>query len=258
MNDPAIEGITITKEYCINGFVPNDLQWNVVDIDGDVTLYDIFRLVYQAEIMVPGIAVVFGMSKFYCFWNQINMDRDPDDNNDVAYLELYWSYYYDVHTTQKTGKKTDQRGINKDHIGYNDNYWDDPKLGEMRNLMAFHGMGPGCPSKQFHECNSDCPRETPYGIEFTSVNNLAHLPVQFSPKVEFYPPFVESDREFKRTGFQLKVDPTLWCFITSIFWELTFLGYTPNAVANHAQEISDRVDGVRDSIKKKDEENNVD
>ncbi|GAF76310.1 unnamed protein product [marine sediment metagenome] len=247
MSNPASDGIYLTKEYYEN-FLPTDLQWSVTKVDNDFTLYDLFCLVYQIEVIIPGICATFGMSKFGAFWDQINRPRDPDDIDDVAYLELYWSPEYDSRTTEKTGKPTDQKPIK----GLDDggkNYWDNPKICEMPNLMRFHGIGPGCPSKDYHECDKNCPTETPYGVEFSPINNLAHLPIRVSPKVEFYPPFVESDRDFKRTGFNLTIQPTLWCFITSIFWELTFAGTTPHAVANHYQEISNRMDEAKTHMK---------
>lgn len=216
MNNPSKDGIKLTKEY-YKKFLPTDLKWNVTKITDDFTLYDLFRLVYQAEVMVPDICAALGMSEFGAFWDQINLPRDPNDKDDVAYLELYWHPDFDIRTTPKKG--LDSGGMN---------YWDDPKTCEMPNLMSFHGMGFGCPSKDYHECNDNCPKETPYGIEYSPINNLAHLPIRVSPKVEFYPPFVESDLEFHRTGFQLTIEPTLWCFIASILWELTFAGPIPN------------------------------
>jgi hypothetical protein len=255
MNDPSTEGIKITKEYCKNGFVPSDLQWEISSIDENVTLYDVFRLVYQINILIPGIPSAFGMTEFEAFWDQINLDREPDDIDDVDYLELYWSPSFDTRMTKKTGKSTDQPCAN-DLMSKTHNYFDDPKNAEMPNRMSFHGVGSGCPSKgmDLHECGDDCPTDGGYAIEFTPVNNLSCLPVRVSPEVQFYPPYVESDRDFKRTGFKLTIDPTLWCFITSILWELTFVGHTPDAVADQAQVIHDRMDEAKAHMKQMDKE----
>lgn len=254
MGNAASNGIHLTKEY-YKDFLQNDLQWTIDKIDDDFTLYDLFRLVYQVEVMIPGISATFGMSEFGAFWDQINLDRDTDDIDDVEYLELYWHATFDTRITKKTGKSTDQgsvAGLESDN-----NYWDNPKIAELPNLMSFHGVGPGCPSKSidFHECGDDCPKTTGYAIEFSPLNNLGHLPIRVSPKVCFYPPYTESEDDFKRTGFELTIEPTLWCFITSIFWELTFAGNTPDAVSNHSQEISDRLDEAKKYMK---EENSTD
>lgn len=239
MNDPATNGIYLTKNY-YQDFSPTDLQWTVAKVANDFTLYDLFRLVCQIQIMIPNICATFGMSQFSKFWEQINLPREPNDVDDIEYLELYWSPDYDTQLTKKTGKSTDQKNINC--LNDNEmNYWDDPKICEMPNLMSFHGIGLGCPSVNFHECNDKCPRTTPYGIEFSPVNNLAHLPIRVSPKIDFFPPYVESDRDFHRTGFQLTIKPTLWCFITSILWELTFAGLTPHEIANHAKKLTNSV-----------------
>ncbi len=251
MSDLALTGIHLTKEY-YKDFLPTDLQWNVTSVSDDFTLYDLFRLVYHADLMIPGIFTTMGMVEFKTFWDRIQLDRDPDDENNVEYLELYWHPDYDVRTTPKTGRSTDQEKINimgsDDTFGSDtENHWDNPKIGKLPNLMSFGGVGPGCPSKDldFHECGDDCPKDTGYAVEFTPVNNLAHLPIRVSPKALFFPPYVESDRDFHRTGFELTIKPTLWCFITSIFWELTFAGSTPNAIDDHAQEIQNSVKEVR-------------
>lgn len=240
MSDPASDGIHLTQEY-YKDFLPTDLQWTVTKIDDNFTLYDLFRLVYHANHMIPGIFATLGMLEFQAFWDQIQLNRDPDDVDDVEYLELYWHLTYDTRKIKQTGKPTDQSKSTLMDDGYN--YWDDPKIAELPNLMAFHGIGPGCPSKSldFHECGDDCPKVTRYAIEFTPVNNLAHLPIRVSPEVECFPPYVESDRDFHRTGFKLTIEPTLWCFITSIFWELTFAGSSPNEVSDHMKKISDSV-----------------
>ncbi|KKN91108.1 hypothetical protein LCGC14_0219730 [marine sediment metagenome] len=249
--------ICLTKEYARDGFVPTDLQWQIDKIAEDFTLYDLFRLVYQADIIVPGICATLGMPEFTAFWDQINLERDPDDEKDLEYLELYWRCDYDTRVVKKGGKPTDQKN-HGDILDNDKNYWDDPKIGEMSNLMGFHGIGPLCPLAHTcsHECGDDCKKEdSGYAIEFTSVNNLQHLPIRVSPKVSFHPPFVESDRDFHRTGFELTIQPTLWCFITSIFWELTFVGYTPDEVADKSQEFHDRVDEAKDHMKKLIEDN---
>lgn len=256
MSDPATDGIHLTKDY-YKDFLPTDLQWDVTSVSDDFTLYDLFRLVYQADLMIPDIFTTMGMLEFKAFWEQIQRGRDPEDIDDVEYLELHWHFGYETRTTKKTGKPTDQETSNcailRDN---NENHWDDPKIASLSNLMGFHGIGPGCPSKDLdlHECGNDCPTDTGYAIEFTPLNNLAHLPIRVSPKVEFFQPYVESDRDFKRTGFELTIHPTLWCFITSIFWELTFAGSNPDEVSDHGGLIMDRMEEAKKYMKKLDEE----
>ena len=82
MSDLATDGIHLTKKY-YKDFLPTDLQWNVTSIADNFTLYDIFMLVYQAEIVIPSIVSAFGMSHFGEFWDQINLDRDPNDKDDI-------------------------------------------------------------------------------------------------------------------------------------------------------------------------------
>ncbi len=244
MSNPALDGIHLTKKYALmmgtNRFQPSDLQWPVTKVAEDFTLHDLFLLIYSINGMIPDITRALGMEEFDLFWNQMNLQRDPDDKDDIDYLELCWHPDYDILETPKTGKPTDQdRVLGDDDI----NYWDDPKICEMSNLMSFHGVGSGCPLKDDgnHECDDKCPNETSYGIWPCTLNNLGHLTLRVVPTVEFYPPHVESNREFKRTGFQLTINPTLWCFITSILWELTYGGSSPNEIKGTINDIMEQV-----------------
>jgi len=257
MSDPSINGIHLTREY-YKDFIPTDLQWDVSEIDKNFTLYDLFRLVYAANTMIPGIPATMGMSNFDEFWQQICKDRDDNDTDEIEYLELYWHIGYGIRKTTKTGKPTDQKKILglSDLFDQNINVWDDPKVGELSNLMSFHGVGMGCPHRHadWHECGDDCPPDTGYAIEFTPVNNLAHLPIRVSPTIDFYPPHVECDRDFHRTGFELTINPTLWCFITSIFWELTFEGSTPDKIEKQRDIVQERLDKAKEHLDTVDED----
>ncbi len=252
MSNPSSDGIHLTKEYAKEEFTLTDLQWIIEKVADDFTLYDLFTLICRAETITPGICAAFGMPEFEAFWDQINLDRDPDDEDDLKYLELYWYMGYDIRTTKIKSPKQQSKIYKELGLPDDEDYWDDPKICEMGNLMSFGGVGPGCPSKNYHKCDENCPKEMGYGIEFSPLNNLKHLPIRVSPEVEFFPPYVESYREFHRTGFKLTIQPTLWCFITSIFWELTFVGYTPERVADKAQELRDRVDEAKSLMKEDD------
>ncbi|KKN98852.1 hypothetical protein LCGC14_0140930 [marine sediment metagenome] len=265
MSDKTSDGIHLTKDY-YKDFMPSDLQWEVSKVADDFTLYDLFFLVYRMELIVPGIARTFGMPEFEAFWDQIQLDRDPDDIDDVEYLQLYWSLDYDTLTVKRTTPKKLSKACKR--LGFPDDkdYWDDPKVATMRNLMSFHGIGPHCHVAEFdsdnlidsHVCEDDdrCIKDSGYGIEFSPLNNLAHLPIRVSPQIEFFPPYVEPDRDFKRTGFTLTIEPTLYCFITSIFWELTFCGFTPNDVADKRDDLMSRVDEAKAHFKNLDKEDN--
>jgi len=266
MSDHASDGIHLTKNY-YEEFMPSDLQWNVSEVADDFTLYDLFFLVYRMELSVPGIAATFGMPEFQAFWDQINLDREQDDKDDVEYLELYWSPGYDVRTVKRDTPKTQSDFCVQLGMPDDEDYWDDPKVAHLPNLMSFHGIGPLCHLEyddsdildDSHVCDDDdrCVKDSGYGVEFSPLNNLAHLSIRVSPKASFYPPFVETGRDFHRTGFELTIEPTLWCLITSVFWELTFCGFTPDEVSNKRGDIMDRVDEAKahfDQMDKDEEE----
>ena len=114
--------------------------------------------------------------------------------------------------------------------------------------MGFHGIGSGCHLRTFedHECGDDCDDITAWGIGLSPVNNLAHLPIRISPAMMFCPPYVESDRDLRKTNFKLKMIPTLWCLITSVFWELTFYGSTPDNVTRERDGLESQISEIRD------------
>lgn len=254
MSDKAFNGIHLTRDY-YKDFMPPDLQWNVSEVADDFTLYDLFFLVYRMELSVPGIAATFGMSEFEAFWDQIQLDRDSDDIDDVEYLQLYWSLDYDIKVIKRKSPKPQSAVCKRLGMPDDEDYVDDPKIARMPNLMSFHGIGPHCHVAEFepdkfdntHICDDDerCISDSGYGVEFSPINNLAHLPIHVLPQVEFFPPYVEKNRDFKRTSFTLTIEPTLWCFITSIFWELTFCGFTPGEVADKRGDLIDRVDEAK-------------
>jgi len=184
-HNPASFGIHLTKQYHRDDFRPSDFQWSVTKIAHDFTLYDVFKLIALAERITPGIAKIFGMEDFDSFWTQINKNRDPNAIVQPEYLELYWKSECDM----------------KDDLS-----WEDPTKSELSGLMGFHGVGPGCVCED-EPCK--CPETRGYGIEFTPVNDLAHLPIRVSPIVHFCPPFIQDEKSFHRTGFSLRIDPTL-------------------------------------------------
>ncbi len=233
MSDPSTHGVHLTKRYHKDEFGPSDFQWSVTKIDDDFTLYDVFKLISLAERITPGISKIFGMEEFDTFWTQINKDRDPNYDVKPEYLELYWFAECDVKDNLKS---------------------EDPTKSELPGLMGFHGVGPGCVCAHFNDPQyCECPETRGYGIEFTPVNNLAHLPIRVSPNVHFSPPFIKNEKSFRRTGFQLTIDPTLWCLITSIFWELTFVDSSPDKIADNSEQIFGVIKGIQKKLEEIDE-----
>lgn len=233
--DPSAFGVHLSKQYHREHFGPSDFQWSVTKIDDDFTLYDVFKLVALAERVTPGIAKTLGMSNFDLFWAQINKDRDPNYKILPTYLELYWI---------------------SECVVKEDTCEEDPTKSELPGLMSFHGVGPGCVSMRYepeHKCHKDCLKDQGYGIEFTPVNNLAHLPIRVLPNVQFNPPFSQNKKSFRHTEFSLRIDPTLWCLITSIFWELTFVDSTPDKISDNYKQIFGMIKGIRKRLEKADE-----
>ncbi|HDY87544.1 MAG TPA: hypothetical protein ENH82_05425 [bacterium] len=234
-----MDTIKLTTEYEMELM---HLHKPIESIDENFTLYDLFVMIRVLEDSYPGIAAIFGMPCFDKFWEQVCLDRDSDDKSYIDYLELYWSVDYETIVTPMTEEEKIEW---RKHHNYSNcifrgenNYWDDIKRGELSNLMGFHGIGDYGEEdiKRWPECaDSKCG----YAIEFTSVNNLKHLPIVISEEVSFFQPFLKKGTEISRTGFMLTRSPSLWTFITSIFFEITFCGFTPQEVANKSNELAE-------------------
>lgn len=226
--------LQLTKTYRIQ---PRDLYELVSDISPDLTLYDIFDIVSEAKDDMPWIVDILGIPNFDLFMTQLQSDESYDSQiivDNILSLELYWMPSYDVRIVPSKCQTAKQHFL----IDPNLNYWDNPYRCEMSTLMSLHGVGDECPlmAHEGHECGNDCPH-TSYGIEFTPLNLIRHIPIRLNDTVKFYPPFVEIDRDFLPTKFTLRILPTLHCLLSSIFWELTFAGDTPEEIKRHSDKI---------------------
>ncbi len=221
-------GLTLTKDYRI---CPFDFQKDVLKIADDFTLFDLFKMVYEAEKEYPWITMTFGMFHFEAFWEQILEQRDVDDDDVLEFLQLSWSPSYE------SIKELKDPSVEGNEF-YKYNFYDDLSSGQMQNLMTFDGYGIYEGKLQAH------------AIEFASVNNLKHLPITMNNTVKFRKPYRKEKEEISDTGFSLKIDPTLWCFIASVFWELTFVSQDPVEIREKMKEIRDSTDEIQDELDK--------
>lgn len=199
--------ILLTKSYCHStsmDFQPSDLCLSVAEQNEDVTLYDIFYLVHYANLLVSSTSKMLGMPHFDQFWDQINKNKDSDNPNILTHLKLDWRPW--------TGKE------GKTYL--------------TPRLMSFQGIAPGCPDEAHgnHQCNKNCRTHQTSGISLTPLNNLGHLPVLISPEL-----IIPNSRA------KIIVRPTLQCLISSIFFELTVMGDTPDKVGRQRQIIDDSI-----------------
>ena len=140
-------------------------------------------------------------------------------------------------------------------------HWDNLEIGELGNLMGFHGRGKYS-QKDIAQCSKLSKNDSylsddacNYGIEFSPINDLKDYPIRINNNVLMPQPFVKymsslGDTKLSRTGFMLTIDPTLWCVITSIFWELTFCGYTPETIEDKRLDLIERVDEAKEELEK--------
>lgn len=196
-----------------------DLPETVESVSDDFTLLDLFRIINEANedfnnIQLP---IALGMNSFDDFYSEIM--KIPEKRSDLDYLELHWRVDYD----------------------FNSDSNEDPTKAELFSLMDFGGIGK-------HECAFEgscpngCPKEDSYAVEMTPVCELAHLSIRLDPEVKMCEPYTNNGEILSRTGFTLTMHPTLYTFITSIFWELTFFG-TP-------EFRDDQLDDMKETIKR--------
>jgi hypothetical protein len=102
-----MEPIDLTKEYSLELF---DLQKTVDKID--ITLRDLFDIVYEAEIKQEGIAECLGMLNFMRFYEEIQQPSSEQEDPEIYYIELYWTINQKVnHKKGKLVYITDQASI---------------------------------------------------------------------------------------------------------------------------------------------------
>lgn len=220
-----MSSVELTPKYEL---CPSDLQWPVESVSEDFTLLDLFQIIHLAQQDCPQLPEMLGMAYFDAFYEEATREPKPDDG--LHYLELYWHIDYD---TIKTKEKGGKRAI----------YQDCAIRGDLPNLMGFHGIGEHqCAFEG--SCPNGCPEDDGYAIEMTPVNELVHLPIRMNPEVGMYEPWIKDADPLSRTGFTLTIHPTLYTFITSIFWELTFLGHPSNR-DEQMEEIQQSMDDIK-------------
>ncbi len=227
-NDDTGFGLELNKDYKI---CPFDFQKDVLKIDKDFTLFDLFKMVYDAEREYPWISMTFGMFHFEAFWEQILQPRDFDDDDSLEFLQLGWRPSY-----ESIREPRDPSIDTKGNEFYIYDFYDDLSSGEMPSLMEFHGHGIYEGKLQAH------------AVEFCSVNNLKHLPIVLDNVVKFRKPYRKDGEKISDADFSLKIYPTLWCVIASVFWELTFVSQDPGEIQERMKEITDSIDDIRDQL----------
>lgn len=229
---------------------PEDLVsyhiWNAVEFEGDVTLRRIFEIVEP----VADLWTLILQEHVKPLIEEMNVRNDEivaqaldlvNDHEPMEYLEVHWDISYD---------------------GYED------KDGEDFNIWpSFHGWG--SPPKD--EPGYEDEESIPWGVGFTPVNQMGHLPIHLNTKVRIrcdeHVRMTEEEKERDRSDpysvcNQLGWEPleykirgytytecgdrnfTVLEVFKGIFWELTWYGTPENRDAK-ADEIRKCVDEIR-------------
>jgi hypothetical protein len=200
-----MEPIKLKKDYRVKPF---DLQ--IIVSETDLTLGELFEIVNQAESDFPAIAEALGMPNFHKFYSEIKKECEPD--KDLEYIELYW--HPDFHI-----KKSVRLDMSKAKIS--------PQ-------MSVHAIGEHYMPKNIGiKCPPNCKDHSAYALEFSPLNELAHLPIKINP-------IINSER------MQITIFPSLYQVINSLFYELTFAGCTPEEIRESKGDIKRALDEVKE------------
>ena len=202
-----MEPINLTKDYTLEPF---DLQKSVEKVD--ITLRDLFEIVYVAEIQHEGIADCLGMPNFMEFYEEIT--KSPSEKrSELHYLELYWHKEYNL------------KEINKKLVEIIEE-------AELFPQMEFHAIGEHWKDNSLN-CLPNCKNHNSYAIEFTSLNDMAHLPIKLNPIIKY-------------EKMKIITYPSLYQVINSIFYELTFTSYDPITRDTKREELFNRVNEAKE------------
>jgi len=209
-----MERIKLTREYKLKPF---DLQKIVSD--ADLTLGELFEIVNEAESEFPAIAEALGMPNFYKFYSEIKKGCEPDF--ELKYIELYW---------------------HPDYCHMNKNLGLDITKAKVSPQMNVHAIGEHyMPKDAGIKCPPDCKEHNSYAIEFSALNEIAHLPIKLNPVINY-------NYEKMQKKLQITVFPSLYQVINSIFYELTFAGCTPEEIKKQKEELEERADEAKERI----------
>jgi len=259
-----MDTFALTPEYTLD---LSDLTRTVDSVSADFTLLDLVRMVFEAERRWPGIAAAFDMGKIDAFYAEVTSERDADDDDNLHYLELYWSFDYDAEVIPRARRWNRRRPKGKPRIP---DVRDTPGRGTMPNLMSFHGIGRHWEDKNIPcDDRENCGHHRQYGISLTSLNNLAHLPIRMDTAAKVYRPALRELRHpirrlFRRLGrigrpllarwdrrletpvMTIEVRPTLHTFLSSVLWELTFGGRHPDDRDARLEELRKSCEEARE------------
>jgi len=207
-----MDPLTLNREYRLDLF---DLQKTVKEID--LSLKDLFDIVYEAEIRHEGVAEALGMPNFMEFYEEINKKKEND--RVLHYLELYWGVNHDIMRNEQ-GKL--EEVVDK---------------AELSPQMEFHGIGKHWDDFPY-DCPEDCHHHNGYGIEFSSLRELGHLPIRMNTIIQYKKMKIESH-------------PSLYQVLNSVFWELTFVGYHPEHITQKRDELDQIKTKAEDELLKR-------
>ncbi len=228
-----------------------------IEFDENLTLRDFFHLLEPDEKMIE---LVFGSHLGHFpirpYMDEVSGDCVPDGKEEMEYIECSWvteQFDYALFYKNHKDDKDDEGSV----INQLDMELHVPKEDDKNDVSIYidvHGWGPNTPGEDevFPE-DYEPPTHTSYGIEFTPLNRMAHLPLRLNKSIEI--------RDRNEMGNEDPIVEGVMYFNTfdvvgAILSEISFCG-APKDRDEQWQGIVDDVDEAKRSMKD-DDDNDTD
>jgi hypothetical protein len=196
--------------------------YDAIEFEGDITLGRIFSLVSDE----PEIWRMILNENVPPFIQEVSKDiavkeENKDKDETIDYLELYWDAEIEIFE----GKKT------------------------FRIWLDFHGIGHV--NSENNPWGMKMGEDMPFGIGFTPVNELSHLPIRLNAAVSVHTMDLDNHKHNDPLIELGDKDFTLLDVLKGIFWELTWYGQTPEDRDEKKEEVQKACDEAKEMMDKK-------
>ena len=222
----------------------------VIEIEEDVTLRDFFFVIAEDIEMIEAVfSFHLGSHPLLPYIEEILQDCIPENKEDMEYIECSWvaeQFDYRLFYEQHKDDPDDTFGPFGDGL-----HKPDSNINEISIYVDVHGWGPYVPSEDEHyDKDHPAPTHISYGIEFTPLHKMAHLPIKLNKKFVMRgknemgdeKPIVEGEKDF-----------SVFEVFGEILSEISFCGL-PQERDEKWQDVTDTVDEAKKRLEEEEKE----
>lgn len=230
---------------------------DAIEFDDDLTLKDFFSLFEVDEKMME---IVFGSHLGHFplrpYMDEVKQDCMPDGKeSEIDHIECSWAAeQFDYRLFYEKHKNEENSVASQVFLHIDLHEPDEDDVNEFSLGVNVCGIGPFVlPEGQELNEDYDIPIDMAYGIEFTPLHTLAHLPIKLNTSIKIYDrnelgpdnPLVEAVKSF-----------TVFEAIGGLLSEISFCG-SPEERDEHWQDIVEDVEEAKEKLaEEEDEEEN--